>query len=162
MSEQETSKSNLLRALPSVDSLLRTETARALRASVGAQHLTQLARAVIDELRARVQKDGSAEMANGDAQARETLLAEAARRLERACLRAGFGGHGSDSLQESAATSVHLALAPELGTLTAGYYARKTLGRMHPLASEKTITGRFYEHSCRLTGLTPLSLPRAA
>jgi retinol dehydrogenase 14 len=77
-------------------------------------------------------------------------------------LRAGFGGHGSDSLQEAAATSVHLALAPEMGTHTAGYYARKSPGRMHPLASEKSITGRFYEQSCRLTGLTPLPLLRAA
>ena len=77
-------------------------------------------------------------------------------------LRAGFGGHGSDSLQEAAATSVHLALAPELGGATGGYYARKSPSRMHPLANEKSITARFYELSCRLTGLAPLPLPRAA
>jgi retinol dehydrogenase-14 len=73
-------------------------------------------------------------------------------------LRAGFGGRGNDSLQEAAATSVHLALAPELGTATGGYYARKQPSRMNPLANEKTITGRFYEHSCRLVGQTPLPL----
>jgi retinol dehydrogenase-14 len=75
-------------------------------------------------------------------------------------LRAGFGGHGVDSLQESAATSVHLALAPELSTATAGYYARKTLARMHPLASERSITARFYDLSCQLAGVRPLPPPR--
>jgi L-seryl-tRNA(Ser) seleniumtransferase len=92
MSEQETSKSNLLRALPSVDALLRTETARALLATVGAQHLTQLARAVTDELRASVQAGNSTATATNGAQARETLLKEAARRLERACQREATGG----------------------------------------------------------------------
>jgi L-seryl-tRNA(Ser) seleniumtransferase len=92
MSEQETSKSKLLRALPSVDALLRTETARALREAIGTQHLTQLARAVTDELRASVQKENSTEMGKGGALARETLLSEAARRLERACQREATGG----------------------------------------------------------------------
>jgi retinol dehydrogenase-14 len=71
-------------------------------------------------------------------------------------LRTGFGGRGSDSLQEAAATSVHLALAPELGGATGGYYARKSVTRMHPLANEKAITARFYDVSCRLTGVDPL------
>jgi NAD(P)-dependent dehydrogenase (short-subunit alcohol dehydrogenase family) len=71
-------------------------------------------------------------------------------------LRTGFGGRGTDSLQESAATSVHLALAPELGSATGGYYARKSPTRMHPLANEKAITARFYQLSCRLTGVDPL------
>jgi L-seryl-tRNA(Ser) seleniumtransferase len=85
MSEQEISE--LLRALPSVDALLRTETARALKTTVGTQHLTHLARAVTDELRAGFQTRASAETpANGD-YTRETLLAEAERRLERACQR---------------------------------------------------------------------------
>jgi retinol dehydrogenase 14 len=74
-------------------------------------------------------------------------------------LRAGFGGHGTDSLQEAAATSVHLALAPELSTATAGYYKRKALARMHPLCSERAISARFYELSCQLAGLRPLPLP---
>ena len=65
--------------MPSVDALLRTETARALSAAVGAQHLTELARVVTAELR-----QGLQETANGE-QTREALLAEAARRLERAC-----------------------------------------------------------------------------
>jgi L-seryl-tRNA(Ser) seleniumtransferase len=87
MSEQATSKSKLLRALPSVDALLQTGTARTLKDAVGAQHLTRLARAVTDELRAHLLASASVELsANGD-YSREALLNEAARRLERACLR---------------------------------------------------------------------------
>src|SRR5215210_2241339 len=92
MSEQEPSKSKLLRALPSVDALLRTETARALRDSIGIQHLTQLARAVTDELRASVQTRISTETDNNGDHSREALLSEAARRLERACRREASRG----------------------------------------------------------------------
>jgi L-seryl-tRNA(Ser) seleniumtransferase len=90
MSEQETSK--LLRALPSVDALLKTETARALKATIGARHLTQLARAVTDELRAGFQTKTSTETPTNGDYSREALLAEAARRLERACLREAASG----------------------------------------------------------------------
>jgi L-seryl-tRNA(Ser) seleniumtransferase len=83
MSEQETSE--LLRALPSIDALLRTETARTLKASAGALHLTRLARAVTDEMRAGFQTKAATETNN--VYSRETLLTEAARRLERAWLR---------------------------------------------------------------------------
>jgi L-seryl-tRNA(Ser) seleniumtransferase len=62
-----------LRALPSVDALLRTPEATALRASVGAEHLSALARAVTDELRNEIRSGGELK--------REALLAEAARRL---------------------------------------------------------------------------------
>ena len=72
-------------------------------------------------------------------------------------LRAGFGGHGTDSLQEAAATSVHLALAPEMKDATAGYYARKTPSRMHPVASERAITTRFYQEGCTLVGVAPVA-----
>jgi L-seryl-tRNA(Ser) seleniumtransferase len=43
-----------LRALPSVDALLRTPEARALRERVGAEHLTALARSVTEDLRAEL------------------------------------------------------------------------------------------------------------
>jgi L-seryl-tRNA(Ser) seleniumtransferase len=88
MSEQE--KSEPLRALPSVDALLRTETARSLKPTIGAIHLTRLARAVTEELRSGFQTK-STTATNGD-HSRETLLAEAARRLERACLREAASG----------------------------------------------------------------------
>jgi NAD(P)-dependent dehydrogenase (short-subunit alcohol dehydrogenase family) len=75
-------------------------------------------------------------------------------------LRAGFGGYGTDSLQEAAATSVYLALAPELSQATGGYYARKAPARMHPVCSERALTARFYEKSCALADLRPLPPPR--
>lgn len=82
--------SERLRALPSVDALLRTPEAEALRERAGAAHLTELARTVTDELRdeLRALDDGASATApdaehvqsNGDF-TRESLLAEAARRL---------------------------------------------------------------------------------
>jgi L-seryl-tRNA(Ser) seleniumtransferase len=69
-----------LRALPSIDSLLRTTQAAALRDALGAERLTALARAVTDELREELRTSSEADSANGDG-AREALLAEAARRL---------------------------------------------------------------------------------
>lgn len=73
-----------MRAIPSVDALLRTATARELRDSVGAQHLARLARAVTDELRATLLAGETVyDSSNGD-YAREVILEEAARRLARA------------------------------------------------------------------------------
>jgi L-seryl-tRNA(Ser) seleniumtransferase len=85
-----------LRALPSVDALLRTPAAAALRPTLGAEHLSTLARAVTDELRAELRSRDEADVRgerngprssvesqahpNGDF-TREVLLAEAARRL---------------------------------------------------------------------------------
>lgn len=74
-------------------------------------------------------------------------------------LRSGFGGHGADSLADSVATPVQLALAPELRDQSGGYYARARPARMHPLASEPTVTARLYEVSCRLVGIEQLPLP---
>ena len=77
-----------LRALPSVDALLRTPEAAALRDTLGAEHLTALARAVTDELRAELRTSPEAGAAGGDG-ARAALLAEAARRLSHAAAREG-------------------------------------------------------------------------
>src|ERR1044071_552455 len=94
MPEQNGTKT--LRALPSVDALLRTPEAIALRERLGAEHLTALARAVTEGLRAELRsRDGAtndeartSETANDEVNAegtsREALLAEAARRLARA------------------------------------------------------------------------------
>jgi L-seryl-tRNA(Ser) seleniumtransferase len=79
-----------LRALPSVDALLRTPEARALRERVGAEHLTALARSVTEELRARMRARDEAPSREGreeppaEGATRAALLAEAARRLVRA------------------------------------------------------------------------------
>jgi L-seryl-tRNA(Ser) seleniumtransferase len=69
-----------LRALPSIDALLRTDEAAALRHSLGAERLTALARAVTDELREELRSGSGTGSTDGDL-ARAALLAEAARRL---------------------------------------------------------------------------------
>jgi L-seryl-tRNA(Ser) seleniumtransferase len=91
-----------LRALPSVDALLRTPEAQALRATLGAHHLTALARTVTDALRDELRshdetssRDDGRESRTSDGEqsdlerdeTREALLAEAARRLSRAARR---------------------------------------------------------------------------
>jgi L-seryl-tRNA(Ser) seleniumtransferase len=75
--------SSALRSLPSVDALLRTETARALRDAFGVEHVTTVARAVTEELRADIQAQATGEGRNGGGALSKTeLLAEAARRME--------------------------------------------------------------------------------
>ena len=90
MSNQDTARQSLLRALPSVDALLRTETARSLRDTVGAQHLARIARSVTEELRASIQAQ-TERTTNGE-HSRAALLAEATRRLEQACMREATRG----------------------------------------------------------------------
>jgi L-seryl-tRNA(Ser) seleniumtransferase len=85
MPKQETPRAELLRAIPSVDALLRTRSALALKDSVGTQHLTRLARAVTDTLRATLLTETESST-NGD-YSRQALLDEAARMLEETCLR---------------------------------------------------------------------------
>ncbi|MBC7930754.1 MAG: L-seryl-tRNA(Sec) selenium transferase, partial [Rubrivivax sp.] len=89
--------SERLRALPSVDALLRTPEAVALRGRVGAERLTEIARLVTDELRDELRRasDGEAASFSTDAEGarssgdftRESLLAEAAQRLTFAAAR---------------------------------------------------------------------------
>jgi L-seryl-tRNA(Ser) seleniumtransferase len=67
-----------LRALPSIDALLRTAEAAALRDSLGPERLTALARAVTDELREEIR---SSSETGSDDDARAALLAKAGRRL---------------------------------------------------------------------------------
>ena len=80
-----------LRALPSIDALLRTREAAALRDALGAERLTALARAVTDELRAELRSDSEQGSTDGDG-ARAALLAEAARRLMLSAERERAGG----------------------------------------------------------------------
>ena len=82
----------MLRALPSIDALLRTREARALAERTGLPRLTALARNVTDELRDELQQQARAAAAGAGADgnlSREELLAEAVGRLERAVARAG-------------------------------------------------------------------------
>jgi L-seryl-tRNA(Ser) seleniumtransferase len=80
-----------LRALPSVDALLRTPEALRLRARLGPERLTALARAVAEEMRAelRSRTDGDSEH---DGFTREALLAEGTRRLALAAEREAATG----------------------------------------------------------------------
>ncbi len=85
-------RQQILRALPSVDALLRTQTAVHLRAEFGATRVANLARIVSAELRAEIQTNVltklNAGAGAGDGGSRESLLVEAARRLEQAAKRA--------------------------------------------------------------------------
>ena len=78
------STNDLLRELPSIDSLLRTTTALSLQPLIGAEHLGALARRVTDELRQEIlaagNAEGSVEDRDGDF-SRDSLLEEAERRL---------------------------------------------------------------------------------
>jgi len=68
-----------LRALPSIDSLLQTETAKTLAPKAGVEHLTSLARQVTDQLRQDILSDAPApNEGNGS---RSALLREAEGRL---------------------------------------------------------------------------------
>jgi len=76
----------ILRALPSVDALLRAAEARALRDRTGAARLTTLARRVADQLRAELQTraGGNGGPLADEVVSRDALLQEAVRRLVRA------------------------------------------------------------------------------
>ena len=64
-----------LRAIPSVDQLLRTEAAVALKSRVGIERLTAIARSVTDEMRERAQSNRLSEVS------KDSLLAMAIERL---------------------------------------------------------------------------------
>ncbi len=81
-----------LRALPSIDALLRTPAALSLRARVGASRLKSLARLVTDELREELRSDESSFAQRDGDLTRDALLAEAARRLDLAAAREATAG----------------------------------------------------------------------
>jgi L-seryl-tRNA(Ser) seleniumtransferase len=72
-----------LKALPAVDSLLRTETAQSLKSEIGAGRLSSLARKVTDELRREMLAGASVVSGSGvvDNGTRASLLMEAEKRL---------------------------------------------------------------------------------
>ena len=94
MTNSVTAKTSLLRALPSVDQLLRTDEALELRSSVGIQRMTALARAVTDELRLELQDHAEDNRHHPTDYTRESLLDEAVRRLEDACKAECLSGLG--------------------------------------------------------------------
>lgn len=79
MANPTVAKSSTLRAIPSVDQLLRTDVAVQLRSSVGLQRLTAIARQVTEEMRAHAQSDSVTE------DSKESLLGVAVQRLDEIC-----------------------------------------------------------------------------
>jgi len=79
MANQTATKTATLRAIPSVDQLLRTDVAKQLRSSIGLQRLTAIARQVTEEMRARAQSDDMIE------DSKDTLLGVAVQRLNEIC-----------------------------------------------------------------------------
>lgn len=68
----------------------------------------------------------------------------------------GFEMQGRDSLADSAATSVKLALAPEFAETTGGYYMHGKPTTPHPASKDPELARRFYEASAEMTGVRPL------
>src|SRR5450432_4047118 len=85
MPNSETANASVLRGLPSVNQLLRTSEAIALRDKVGAARITTLARTITQDLRREIQETptGASQSQSGTL-TREVLLAEAVRRLSAA------------------------------------------------------------------------------
>jgi NAD(P)-dependent dehydrogenase (short-subunit alcohol dehydrogenase family) len=74
-------------------------------------------------------------------------------------LREGFGGGGPDSLEEGAATSVHLALSSAVRGTTGKYFVRSRETRPSAAAQDAALARRLYDVSCEATGARPLSSP---
>jgi len=68
----------------------------------------------------------------------------------------GFEMEGHDSLAESAATSVTLAMDPALREATGNYYVQRRPAPPHPVSQDRDVARRFYELSAELTGVMPL------
>jgi L-seryl-tRNA(Ser) seleniumtransferase len=79
MSKQVTTKESNLRAIPSVDQLLRTDALDSLRKTIGLTRLTTIVREVTDDLRKQIQADGSLNLEQAK------LFDEAVRRIISVC-----------------------------------------------------------------------------
>jgi L-seryl-tRNA(Ser) seleniumtransferase len=80
------SKDLTLRAIPSVDQLLRTEEVTLLRSSIGLPRLTAMARDVTEEMRRQIRAEDLPETTKGD------LLKEAVERMKSLCRRDTLSG----------------------------------------------------------------------
>ncbi len=77
-----TNHADILRLLPSIDTLLHSETALKLLPKIGAKHLAVLARAATDYVRQEIQKKITDATIKTENYSREILLEEAERRLK--------------------------------------------------------------------------------
>ncbi|MCB9731211.1 MAG: SDR family NAD(P)-dependent oxidoreductase [Deltaproteobacteria bacterium] len=71
----------------------------------------------------------------------------------------GFNMRGGDSLAEGAATSVTLALAPDLADVTGRYFSGGQLARTNRAADDDALVERFYLASAKAVGVEPLPKP---
>lgn len=81
MTNSSPSRSSALRAIPSVDQLLRTDAVTELQNSVGTNRLTAIVRQVTEEMRTQIQTEGVTE------QSKDELLRQAVERLQVICKR---------------------------------------------------------------------------
>jgi L-seryl-tRNA(Ser) seleniumtransferase len=86
MTNPSASKTLPLRAIPSVDQLLRTEAAEKLQGLVGIQRLTAIAREITDEMRRQILSEELTE------QTKDALVEEAIERLQASCRRETLAG----------------------------------------------------------------------
>lgn len=86
------SKASALRALPSVDQLLRMDAAVRLRDVVGPLRLTAIAREVTKGMREEIQHRSTNGEQHSVVLTREALLVEGLKRLEQACARESLSG----------------------------------------------------------------------
>jgi L-seryl-tRNA(Ser) seleniumtransferase len=86
MAERNKTTSNL-RHVPSVDQLLRTDVARALRETIGLKRVTAIARSVTTEIRSSIREN-----LGENNHSPEALLAEAVRRMEQTAQQEGESG----------------------------------------------------------------------
>ncbi|MCA9662693.1 MAG: SDR family NAD(P)-dependent oxidoreductase [Myxococcales bacterium] len=71
----------------------------------------------------------------------------------------GFNMRGGDSLAEGAATSVTLALDPDLADVTGRYFSGGQLARTNRAADDDALVERFYLASAKAVGVEPLPKP---
>ncbi|MCA9639015.1 MAG: SDR family NAD(P)-dependent oxidoreductase, partial [Myxococcales bacterium] len=71
----------------------------------------------------------------------------------------GFEMAGRDSVDEGAATSVFLALAPELGGVSGRYFVRAQEAQVAASGRDPALARRFYEISCARVGIAGLPEP---
>lgn len=69
----------------------------------------------------------------------------------------GFQMEGHDSAAKASQTSVYLALSAEVAGVTGQYFANRTVAPHSPLADDAELRRRFYDVSCEITGVEPVS-----
>lgn len=117
MANPAASKDLVLRAIPSVDQLLRTEAVAQLRSSVGMPRLTTIAREVTEEMRREIRSEGFPE------KTKDALLNEAVRRIHSLCQREAL------SVLRRVINATGVILHTNLGRAPLSETARKSIAK---------------------------------